>query len=253
VLEDQADVSGLFEKTVDDTGRARAGEGLEVGKDEDGDGSFVGAADAGDWLSWRGLRGMGSGFLRKELAGQGVTQDAQKWDKFVPLFEVALQWNQALESLFVGQLCPTLDPSVESRNCSQSDYPARGADDDSEGGREPAHRHENRGEDFSRGCVNEEERVLGYSNRVTSRPRLRFQFRGFVACPRFPFSKNIRPPLCSESQTQSRLFSSLLDGQSVSNVTLSRELCALGPPVESAGRNWAAAPNSSFSSLEIGL
>jgi hypothetical protein len=39
----------------------------------------------------RGDRGVGSGFLRKALIDQGATQDAQKWDKFVPLFEGAFQ------------------------------------------------------------------------------------------------------------------------------------------------------------------
>ena len=52
VLEDHADVSGLLEQPVDDARRPRAGEGFEVGEDEDGDGGFVGAADGGDWLSW---------------------------------------------------------------------------------------------------------------------------------------------------------------------------------------------------------
>jgi hypothetical protein len=81
----------------------------------------------------------------KALGDRGATQDAPKWDKFVPLFDDALLWNQALESLFVGRFCPTLDLSAESRNCSQSNYPARGTDDDSEGGREPAQGHENKG------------------------------------------------------------------------------------------------------------
>ena len=48
VLEDHTDVSGLLEQTVDDARRPRAGEGLEVGEDQDGDGSLVGAADGGD-------------------------------------------------------------------------------------------------------------------------------------------------------------------------------------------------------------
>jgi hypothetical protein len=39
-----------------DAGRPRAGERFEVGEDQDGDGSFVGAADGGDWLGWLGLR-----------------------------------------------------------------------------------------------------------------------------------------------------------------------------------------------------
>jgi len=41
-----------------------------------------------------------------------------------------------------------------SRNCSRSDYPARGTDEDSVAGREPAQRHENRGGDYSLGEVN---------------------------------------------------------------------------------------------------
>ena|SRR5208283_1977682 len=83
---------------------------------------------------------------------------------------LTLQWNQALEFLQAGQIHPVLLTFSASRNCSQSDYPARGADDDSENGHEPAQRHKNKGEDFPRGCVIGENLALGYSGRVTSRP-----------------------------------------------------------------------------------
>ena len=67
MLEDHSDVSGLLEKTVDDAGGAGAGERLEVGEDEDGDGSFVGAADGGDWLGWLRLSRWSD--LTMQLAG----------------------------------------------------------------------------------------------------------------------------------------------------------------------------------------
>ena len=52
VLEDHTDVSGVSEKAGDDAGGAGAGEGFEVGEDENSDRRFVRAADAGDWLNW---------------------------------------------------------------------------------------------------------------------------------------------------------------------------------------------------------
>jgi hypothetical protein len=76
-----------------------------------------------------------------------------KRGEFAPFREDALQWNQALESLQAGQIHPVLLTFGESKNCSQSDYPAQGADGYSMGGQEPAQRHENRGEDCSLGEV----------------------------------------------------------------------------------------------------
>jgi hypothetical protein len=81
-----------------------------------------------------------------------------KRGEFAPFAEDALQWNQALEPLQAGQVHPVLLTFSASRNCSRSDYPARGADDDSEGGRKPAQRHENKGEDCSPGGVMAETR-----------------------------------------------------------------------------------------------
>ena len=110
---------------------------------------------------------------------------------FAPFREDALQWNQALESVQAGRIHPVLLTFSESRNCSQSDYPARGDADDSAGGQEAAQRHENKGEDSSLHDVNGgqgayESWVIGYPL-VNARKQLIPQMRGtgfrFAYCP----------------------------------------------------------------------